>query len=107
MRIADYMANAGKRGEIFRGTLSVASGDDDFGLRIGSMDFADGVAGLRVCSSGDRAGVQDNEFGGIGVFGDCASLLAKLALDGSTIGLCGATAELFDVEGGHGKRNFK
>jgi len=63
--IADHMADAGKGGEIFRGALRVASGDNDFGARIGGVDFADGVACLGVGGSGDGAGVEDNHVGGM------------------------------------------
>ena len=36
--------------------------------------------------------------------GHRATLIAQLALDGGTIGLGGAAAELFDVKRGHGGR---
>ena len=99
--IADYIGDAGKNGEIFRGALGIASCDDNLGLGIGSVDFADSVAGLSVGGGGDGASVDDDEFGGGGIYGDRASLFAELALDSGTIGLRGAAAELFDVECGH------
>ncbi len=70
------------------------------------MNFTDGIASLSVGSSSNCASVDYNKFGGIWIGGQGASLFAELALDGSAVGLRGATAELFDVEGGHWGNEF-
>ncbi len=106
MGIADYVRDAGKCGEIFGCALSVTAGDDDAGLRIGGVDFADGVTGLRVGGSSNCAGVDDDEFSGGWIGSDRTALIAELALDGGAVSLRGATAELFDVEGGHWGNEF-
>ena len=64
------------------------------------VDFADGVAGLGIGGSGYGASVDDDDVGGGGSVGDGVALGAELALDGGGVGLRGAAAELFDVEGG-------
>ena len=64
------------------------------------MNFADSVAGLSVSGGGDGTSIQDDD---VGALRGCRSAAAveELAFDGGTIGLGGAAAELFDVEGGH------
>jgi len=61
--IADNERDAGEGGKFFGGALGVTTGHEDFGGGILRMDFADGVAGLRVGRGGDRAGVDDDELG--------------------------------------------
>ena len=101
MGIADDPGDAGEGGEFFGGTLSVAASDDDAGGRIGSVELANGIAGLGVGCSGDGAGVDDDDVG-VGGFGRRSeSAIYQLALEGGAVGLGGAAAELFDVEGGH------
>ena len=65
------------------------------------MNFADCVAGLGIGGGGYRAGIKDYDVGRRRVEGKRAALFAELPLDGRTVGLCGATAELFDKEGAH------
>ena len=65
------------------------------------MEFADGIACLRIRSRGYSAGVYDDYIGTVGSTGQVVALRAELALDGGGVGLCGATAELLDVERGH------
>ena len=101
MGIADDECDARKRGEIFRRALRVTYSDNNFGAGVGGMNFTDGVARLSVGSGSDGARVDYNKFGGIWIGGQGASLIAELALDGSAVGLGGATAELLDVEGRH------
>src|SRR5580692_12059796 len=77
--IADDMGDAGKDGQFFGGALRVAPGDDQAGVGILRVDFADGVAGLGVGGSGHRAGVEDNDGGGGGVGGSRAAAVKELA----------------------------
>jgi hypothetical protein len=56
---------------------------------------------LGVGSRSDGTGVEDDDIGGFGGIGQGAATFEQLALDGGAIGLVGAAAQLFDVEGGH------
>jgi len=67
------------------------------------VEFANGIAGLRIGSGGDGAGVEDDDVGRSRVRGERKAAIAKLAFDGRAVGLCGAAAELFDVKGAHRK----
>jgi len=94
--------NAGEGSEFFGSALSVTASDEDFRGGILRVDFADGVASLRVRGGGDRAGVDDDEFSALRRKNWHAAAVAELALDGCTVGLRGTTAKLLDVESGHG-----
>ena len=102
--IADNESDAGKGCKFFGGALGVTAGDENLGGGILRVDFANGIAGLRVSGGSDGTGVDDDELGGLRRGRGCAATAEELALDGSAVGLRGATAELFDVEGGHGAR---
>ena len=105
--VADDPGDAGESGEFLGGALGVTAGDDDAGGGIVGVKFADGVAGLSVCRGGDGACVDDDDVGGGGVNCRREAAIAELALDGGAVGLRGAAAELFDVEGGHILSNAK
>src|SRR5882724_7814540 len=104
--IANDEGDARKGGDFFGGALGVAACDENFGGGILCVDFADGVAGLCVCGGGDGAGVDDDEFGVLRRRCSGAAPVEELALDGGAVGLCGAAAELFDVERRHGKQSI-
>ena len=95
------MGDAGLCGKFFRRALGVTAGDDDAGGGVVSMKFSDGGAGLGVGSRSDGTGVEDDDIGGFGGIGQGAATFEQLALDGGAVGLGGAAAQLFDVEGGH------
>jgi len=99
--IADDPGDTGENGKVFRGALGVASGNDHAGAWISGVDFADGVAGLSVGGGGDGASIENNDVRRRAIERDAAALVPQLALDSGAVGLCGATAELFDVESGH------
>jgi hypothetical protein len=65
------------------------------------VDFADGVAGLRVGGGGYRASVEDDDGGSCGIGCRGAAAIQEFAFKCGAIGLRGAAAELLDVEGGH------
>jgi len=96
--------DAGKRGNFFWSALGVAAGDDDLSVGIGSVEFADRVTGLSIGGCSDGAGVYHNDVGGDGGGRDGTTAIEELTLDGGSVGLGGAAAELFDVKGGH-RRN--
>src|SRR5882724_2820997 len=100
MRISYYPGHAGESGQIFGGALGVAAGGDNFCVGIAGVDLADGVAGLGVGGCGDRAGVYDYHVGGVRVAAGSTAAVEELALNGGSIGLSCAAAELFDVESG-------
>ena len=104
MRVADDEGDAGQGRDFFGSALRVAAGDNDAHGGIGSMDFADGVTGLRIGSGGDRAGIEHDDVRDVRLRCGNATLIAQLAFDGRAVGLRGAAAELFDVEGGHARR---
>ena len=102
--VADYEGNARKGGDFVGGALGVASGYDDSGGGVGGVKFADCVAGLGVCRSGDGAGVEDHDIGRSGIRGDGVTLVAELALDGRAVSLSGTAAELLNKERAHQNR---
>jgi len=99
--IADDAGNAGETSDVLRGALGVTTSDNDARGRIGRVDLADGVAGLSVGCSSDGASIENDHVGRRAIGRGGAALVAQLALDGGAIGLRGATAKLFDIEGGH------
>ena len=101
MGVADDQGNAGESGEVVRCALSVTTGDNDASGGIRRVNLTDGVASLSVGGGRDRAGVENNDVGRRAIGRDGAALIAQLALNGGAIGLRGAAAELFNVEGGH------
>lgn len=106
MGIANDEGDTRKGGDFFGGALCIAAGDENFGGGILRVDFADGIAGLCVCCGGDGAGVNDHKFGVLRRRCSGAAAVEELALDGGAVGLCGAAAELFDVERRHGRQTI-
>ena len=104
--IAYDMGDAREDGQFFWCALSVTSGDENFGGGVLRVDFANGVAGLRVSSGSDGAGIDDDEFGCVWGGSGAAATVKQLPLDGGAIGLCGAASELFDVEASHFRMDF-
>lgn len=101
MRIADDPRDAGKRGKLFGGALSVASRGDDLRGGVLAMDAADGLAGFGISGGGDCAGVEDDDVGaGIG-FGRGIASRAEAVANCVSVGLRGAAAEVLDEESGH------
>jgi len=100
--IADNERDAREGRKLFRGALSVTAGDKDFGGRILRVNFANGIAGLCIGGGSDGASVDDDELGVLRRSRRGAAAIKELAFDGGAVGLGGATAELFDVEGRHG-----
>lgn len=101
VRIADDPGDAGKRGEFFGSALRIASGGDNAGTRVLTMDAADGFAGFRVGGGCDRACVEDDDVSGDVRFGDCAALSAEALANCVGVRLRGAAPEVLDEERGH------
>jgi len=101
VRVADDCGDTGQRGNFFGRTLCITSGDDDFGQRILPLHPPDGSAGVLIRGTRDRTSIQYDQVGAVRwSAGEAAGF--ELALEGGAVGLRGAAAEVFDVEGGHG-----
>ncbi len=61
VRVADHCTYARQRGDFFGSALRVASGDDDFGLRVLALYAAYGGAGILIGGVGDGEGVEDDQ----------------------------------------------
>ena len=107
MGITDDEGDAREGSELFGGALSIAAGDKNLRGGIVRVNLADGFASLRVRGGCDRASVDDDEFGVMCAGGRGAAAVKKLTFDSGTVGLCGATTELFDVESGHMRQTAK
>jgi hypothetical protein len=66
--------------------------------RISGVNFAYGIAGLGIGRGSNSASVDDDDIGDIPVERRNASTLSQLILNCRTIGLRGATTELFDMK---------
>jgi hypothetical protein len=65
------------------------------------MNTADRCAHVLVGGSRYRASIKDNNLSNFRVFGANESAIDELAFNGGSIGLCGATSEVFNVEPRH------
>jgi len=63
MRVANDAADAGKGCDLFRGTLGIAAGYDDLGLRILATQAANRGAGILISGASDRAGIEHDHLG--------------------------------------------
>src|SRR5437762_13516287 len=101
VRVADHAGDAGQRGNFFRSALRVATGDNNFAVRIGAMNAADRGTSILIRSGGNGAGVQNHELG-IGGAG-CAlePTIFELTLERGAISLCRPATEILDVKTGH------
>jgi hypothetical protein len=65
------------------------------------MDFADGIASLRICRGGYGTSVYDDDVRCAGIRRGRASTITQLAFNRGAVGLCCAATKLFDVKGRH------
>jgi len=99
--VAHDVGDAGEGGEVFRGALGVAAGDDDPGSWVVGMKLTDGVASLGVGGGGNGASIKDHDVSrGCGASWGAATV-EELSLDGGAIGLGGAATELLNIKGRH------
>ena len=63
VRVADDERNAVEGGDLLRGTLRIAAGNNDSGSGIRAMDAPDRRPCILIRGRGDGAGVQDDDFG--------------------------------------------
>src|ERR1700756_234431 len=100
--VADDVRDAGKAGQLFRGTLRVAPRDHDPGLRVFPMNTADCGAGVLVGGGSDGTSVEDYDFSSARRGSALQSVLLELALDSGSVSLGGAAAKVLYVESRHG-----
>ena len=63
VRVPHNEGNSGEDRDLLWSALRIATSDQNFGGRILSVDFANGVASLRIGGRRNGAGVNDDEFG--------------------------------------------
>ena len=97
--VADDGGDTGNFGQLLRGALRVAAGDDDARRGAAAMDAADVGAGFAIGFGGDATGVDDDDVGFDGGLGLTAGSF-QLRGDGFAVGAGSAAAEVFDVEAG-------
>src|SRR5437870_3838381 len=102
VRIAHNTGNTWKGRDLGRGALSVASGNYYCAIGIFTPNAPDCRPCVRLGGSSHRASIQNHNAGVASRCGPDESVLAELPLDGSTVGLGGAAAEIFYVKAGHG-----
>ncbi len=102
VRITNHAGNARQDCNLLRGSLGVTSGNQDFAPRIFAPDAPNGRPRVRLGGSSHRASVQNHNAGVTSRCGPDKPALTELLLDGSTVGLGSAAAEIFYVKAGHG-----
>src|SRR5688572_10537092 len=92
------MAYMGKRGDLLRRALRVATGDDDAAMRVSCCDATDGLAGFTIGFRCHRARIHDDD--GRIEWGLCTvdRGVDEFLLDGRTLGLRGTATEIRDVK---------
>jgi hypothetical protein len=101
VRVSDYLADTGQGRDFFRRALRVTAGDYDLGFWVLAMDTANCGASILIGGSRYGAGIEDNQCS-FGRFSSAfQTALPQLALDGSAVGLGGATSEIRHVESCH------
>jgi hypothetical protein len=100
--VANYLTHTGQCCNLLGRTLGVTPGDHDLTVRILTTNAADGGSGVAIGGSGDRAGVQHDDFGFGCMISAQQSALTELALDRGAVRLGGAATEVFYIKAGHG-----
>jgi len=101
MGISNHPSDAFERRNLFGNALRVASGNQDFGLRLLPADAADGRASVLIGRRSYRTGVENDDSG----VGSCVNapqtVVRKLAFDGRPIRLRRAASEVLNVVTSH------
>lgn len=101
MRVPDDLRDARQGGQLFGRALGIAAGDHDLCAGIFAVDSADGGAGVLIGGGGDRAGVQDDDFGVAQHAGALHSQILELAFDGRAVGLSRPAPKILYVKTCH------
>ena len=102
VRISDDQRDPFEGGNLFGGALRIASGNNDLRRRIRAMDAPNGGTRILVGRRSYGTCVQDDDFGCSRRSSSRQTALGQLAFDGRTVGLGGATTEVFNIEIAHG-----
>jgi hypothetical protein len=103
VRVTDHVGDTIERGQFFRRTLSVTTGNDNLRARIRAMDLAHGVARLRVGGRGDGASVQYDDVSHRVVVNKREACCREVSAECGCVGIGGAAAEILDGKGRHEK----
>src|SRR3954468_13351681 len=101
MRVSDYPGNAGNGGDFGGSALRVAAGNEDLAIGIFAMDAANGSPSVMIGRGRDSTGVEDYDVSTPGILRTREPAVLELPLNGGTIGLRGAAAEILNVKSGH------
>src|SRR5579863_7644448 len=101
MRISHDPGNAGKPRDVFGSALRVAPGNENARGGVRAMYFPHGIARLRIGGGGYGAGVEHHDVGGGVLIEHGPSSAAQGAAHRRSICFGGATAKIFEREGGH------
>ena len=103
VRIADHPRNAMKLRNIFRSALRITTGDDDARSGIGAMNFAHGIARLRISRRGYGTGVEHHDVSRSVLIEHRPSGAAQNATHRRRVCFSGATSEIFKGKCSHEK----
>ena len=101
MRVADHLRNPRQTSDLRGGALGIAAGYNDFAVRVAAPDAANGSPGVLFGASRNCAGIKDYVISSSRGSGPVQPPVSELLLDGSSVGLGGAAAEIFYVKAGH------
>ncbi len=102
MRISYHQADALKPGNFLWRTLRITAGHNNVSFWIGTSYAAYGCPGILVGRRRHGACIEDNELGVLRRSAARKSAVEQLTLNRSAIRLGRATAEVLDMETGHG-----
>src|SRR5580658_10624288 len=101
MGISHHPGNAGKLCKVFRSTLRITSRDQDARGGIRAMNFAHGIARLRIGRGGYGAGIEYDDVRGSVPIEHGPSGAAQSATHRRRVRFGGATAKVFEGKGSH------
>src|SRR5262249_40634846 len=101
MRVANNLAHARQRSDLFRCALRITSGDYDLAVRILAVNPSNGSSCVLIRRRCDRTGIEHNDFRFRGNFSGPEPELQELALNCSPVGLRGATTKVLYIERAH------
>ena len=101
VRIAYHPVHAWDGGEFFGSPLRVAARDQNLAARILAVNAPDGGPCVMIRRCRYRAGIEDDDLGLVEALCAAQTAFFELTLDGRTIRLGGATAEVFHEKARH------
>jgi len=101
VRVADHLRDAGKRRNLIGSALGIATRDQDLAIRVAAPDAANRSTSVLFRSRSYCTGIKDYVISPGGSLGTLQPPISELLLDGGSVGLGGAAAEIFYVKAGH------